>query len=190
MKKICIYCGSSRGSGNGFMEMADRVGRVLARRKLSLVYGGSRVGLMGQVADAALEEGGDVIGIIPESFPPRVAHDGLTELRVVGSMHERKHMMFSISDAFIALPGGFGTLEEILEVLTWAQLGVHGKPCGLINVDNYFDGFLSFLDNAVSKGFLKSEHRNMLLVEYSPEGLLSRMESFRGVEMPKWPETD
>jgi uncharacterized protein (TIGR00730 family) len=190
MKKVCVYCGSSSGSGDGYLEMADRLGRALARRKLDLVYGGARVGLMGRVADAVLAEGGDVIGVIPGSFPPRVAHPGLTELRVVGTMHERKNMMFAISDAFIALPGGLGTLEEILEVLTWAQLGIHGKPCGLVNVQGYFDTFLSFLDHAVSNGFLKREHRSMLLVEPSPEGLLRRMDAFCRTEAPKWAEMD
>lgn len=190
MKKICVYCGSSRGSGSDYLEMADRLGRVLARRKLGLVYGGACLGLMGKLADAVLEEGGSVVGIIPKTFPPGVAHDGLTELRVVDSMHERKDMMFAMADAFIALPGGFGTLEEILEVLTWSQLGIHGKPCGLINVNGYFDSLLSFLDNAVSNGFLRREHRNMLLVEPSPEGLLTRMASFRGAETPKWTEIE
>ncbi len=190
MKKVCVYCGSSRGSGDGYMEMADRLGRLLARRKLDLVYGGSRVGLMGRLADAVLGEGGNVIGVIPKSFPPGVAHDCLTDLRVVGSMHERKNMMFEMADGFIALPGGFGTLEEILEVLTWAQLGIHAKPCGLIDVNGYFDSFLFFLDNAVSKGFIRLEHRNLLLAEPSPEELLQRMDSLRSTKVPKWPEME
>jgi uncharacterized protein (TIGR00730 family) len=173
-----------------YLGVARQLGTLLARRKLGLVYGGARVGLMGQVADAALAEGGDVIGIIPKAFASRVAHDGLKRLHVVDTMHERKNMMFELADAFIALPGGFGTLEEILEILTWAQIGIHCKPCGLINVDEYFDPFLTFLDNAVSNGFVKPVHRDMLLVGRTPAELLERIENYRAVEVSKWMEAD
>jgi len=141
---------------------------------------------MGQVADTVMKAGGVVIGVIPKSFAHKVSRQGLTELHVVDSMHERKTMMFDLSDAFIALPGGFGTLEEVAEILTWGQLGLHTKPCGLINVDGYFDLLLSFLDNAVSKGFMKQEHRAMLLVSNAPEDMLKRLEAYRAPKVEKW----
>jgi len=166
--------------------MAQRLGQALVDRKHELVYGGADVGLMGQVADTVMKAGGVVIGVIPKSFAHKVSHQGLTELHVVDSMHERKTMMFDLSDAFIALPGGFGTLEEVAEILTWAQLGLHKKPCGLINVDGYFDLLLSFLDNAVSKGFMRQEHREMLLVSNAPEDMLKRLEAYRAPEVEKW----
>lgn len=166
--------------------MAQRLGQALVDGGYELVYGGADVGLMGEVADTVLKAGGVVRGIIPESFARKVSHHGLTELRVVGSMHERKMMMFDMSDAFIALPGGFGTLEEVAELLTWAQLGLHSKSCGLINVDGYFDLLLSFLDNAVSRGFIKQEHREMLLVSDEPAGLLNRMTNYKAPVVEKW----
>ena len=190
MERICVYCGSSSGSTPRHLDAAHRLGQTLARRKLGLIYGGARVGLMGRVADAALEEGGEVTGIIPRAFASRVAHEGLTKLHVVDTMHVRKNLMFEMADAFIALPGGFGTLEEILEILTWAQIGIHSKPCGIINVDGYFDSFLSFLDNTVSSGFVKPEHRRMLLVAETPEEMLQQMESYRVFEVSKWAESE
>lgn len=141
---------------------------------------------MGQVADAVLKAGGVAIGVIPKSFADKVSHHNLTELHVIDTMHERKTMMFGLSDAFVALPGGFGTLEEVAEILTWAQLGMHAKPCGLINVDGYFDLLLSFFDNAVTKGFMKREHREMLLVSDSPENLLTQMDSYIAPKVEKW----
>jgi len=156
------------------MAMARMLGRAIIDNGLDLVYGGADVGLMGEVADTVLGGGREVIGIIPKSFAHKVSHRGLTELRVVDSMHERKAMMFDLSDAFIALPGGFGTLEEVTELMTWAQLGFHSKPCGLVNVAGYFDTLLSFLDNAVSEGFMKRKHREMLLVSDDPGTLISR----------------
>ncbi len=168
------------------MAMAQLLGQAIVARKYELVYGGADVGLMGQVADTVLKAGGVVIGVIPRSFAHKVSHQGLTELHVVDSMHERKTLMFDLSDAFIALPGGFGTLEEVAEILTWGQLGLHTKPCGLINVDGYFDQLLSFLDNAVSKGFMWQEHRDMLLVSNTPEDLLKRFEVYRAPTIEKW----
>jgi len=166
--------------------MARRLGQALAERGYELIYGGADVGLMGEVADTVLRAGGIVRGIIPESFAHKVSHRGLTELRVVSSMHERKKIMFDLSDAFIALPGGFGTLEEVAEVLTWAQLGLHSKPCGLINVHGYFDPLLSFLDGAVAEGFMKSEHRQMLLVTDDPLGMLDQMATYKVPMIEKW----
>jgi uncharacterized protein (TIGR00730 family) len=168
------------------MDMAQQLGQILANRNYELVYGGAEVGLMGEVANTVLKAGGLVIGVIPKSFAHKVSHQGLTELHVVDSMHERKSLMFELSDAFIALPGGLGTLEEITEILTWGQLGLHSKPCGLINVDGYFDPLLLFLDNAVSKGFMWPEHKEMLLVSDTPEELLKQFETYRPPKIEKW----
>ncbi len=186
MKRICVFCGSSPGFDPCYMAMARRLGKTLVDQNLELVYGGADVGLMGELADTVLEAGGVVTGVIPESFADKVSHRGLADLRVVDSMHERKNMMFELSDAFIAPPGGFGTLEEISELLTWAQLGLSKKPCGLINVGGYFDPLLLFLDGAVSNGFMNLEHREMLLVSDDPEDLLERMESYRVPKVEKW----
>ena len=186
MKRICVNCGSSLGFDPSYMAMARRLGQTLADENYELIYGGADVGLMGEVANTVLKAGGVVRGIIPQSFAHKVSHQGLTELRVVGSMHERKMMMFDLSDAFIALPGGFGTLDEVSEILTWAQLGLHSKPCGLINVQGYFDPLLSFLDNAVARGFMKQEHREMLLVADEPLGLLNQMASYIAPVVEKW----
>jgi len=186
MKRICVNCGSSPGFAPCYMAMARRLGQVLADRGYELIYGGADVGLMGEVANTVLQAGGVVRGIIPESFAHKVSHQGLTELCVVGSMHERKMLMFDMSDAFIALPGGFGTLEEVAEILTWAQLGLHSKPCGLINVEGYFDLLLSFLDNSVSRGFMKKEHREILLVSQDPTELLKQMATYKAPMVDKW----
>jgi len=186
MKQICVNCGSSLGYSNCYMAMARELGQVILENQYELVYGGADVGLMGEVAGTVLKGGGVVRGIIPESFAHKVSHQGLTELHVVGSMHERKQMMYDLSDAFVALPGGFGTLEEMSEILTWAQLGLHSKPCGLINVNGYFDLLLSFLDSAVTNGFIKQIHRDMLLVSDSTKGLLSGMESYESPTAEKW----
>jgi len=168
------------------MAMARRPGQTIVQHGLDLVYGGANVGLMGEVADTVLRGDRQVIGIIPRSFAHKVSHPGLTELHIVGSMHERKAMMFDLSDAFIALPGGFGTLEEISELMTWAQLGFHSKPCGLVNMAGYFDSLMSFLDNAVSQGFMKREHREMLLVSDDPETLIGRFENYQAPDVEKW----
>jgi hypothetical protein len=159
---------------------------VLAERKLALVYGGGRVGLMGSIADAVLEQGGEVIGVIPESLVRReVAHTGLSDLRVVQTMHERKALMAELADAFIALPGGFGTLDEFCEILTWAQLGLHGKPCGLLNVEGYFDPLLALFDRAVEDGFLHPKHRSMLITANDPEMLFEEMSRYRAPQVEK-----
>ena len=185
MKRICVNCGSSPGFDPCYIAMAERLGQVLVDTKYELVYGGADVGLMGQVANTVIKAGGLAIGVIPKSFTDK-SHQSLTELHVVDSMHERKTMMFNLSDAFIALPGGFGTLEEVSEILTWTQLGLHTKPCGLINVNGYFDLLLSFLDNSVSNGFMKKEHRDMLLVSNTPEDLLVQMDAYRAPQVEKW----
>jgi len=176
MKRICVFCGSSPGSDPRHGEAARALGRTLAGRGLELVYGGGSVGLMGMVADAALGAGGRVIGVIPQVLQIReLAHRGLTDLRVVGSMHERKALMAELSDAFIALPGGMGTLEELSEVLTWAQLGLHARPVGLLDVAGYYRPLIAFFDQAVSAGFLRPAHRAILQVAEAPAPLLDQL---------------
>ncbi len=193
MKRICVFCGSNLGSDGEYRTVARQLGELLAGRGLGLVYGGGNVGLMGVVADAALAAGGEVIGVIPQALVQReVAHNGLTDLRVVASMHERKQLMHQLADAFIALPGGFGTLEELLETVTWIQLGLHAKPCGLLNVKGYYDPLLTFLDRAVEARFLRPEHRGLLLAEGRAEDLLARFATYRPPQLRKWieqPET-
>ena len=187
MQRVCVFTGSSAGVRGEYRDAAHDLGRLLAQRGIGLVYGGARVGLMGAVADAALEAGGSVIGVIPEALVAKeIAHTGLTELRVVGSMHERKALMADLSDAFVALPGGWGTLEEFFEVLTWAQLGLHRKPCGLLNVAGYFDGLLTFADHAAGEGFVRREHREMMFVADTPDVLLDRMARHQPPAVEKW----
>lgn len=187
MKRICVFCGSNRGVGEAYAEAARTVARLLAQRKLGLVYGGGNVGLMGILADAMLEAGGEVIGVIPHSLVAReVAHHGVTELRIVQTMHERKALMNELSDGFIAMPGGFGTLDEFFEVLTWSQLGFHGKPCGMLDVDGYFRELLAMLDRAVEQKFLSPAHRALVISEADPATLLARMAAFRPVTAGKW----
>ncbi len=186
MKRICIYCGSSSGHDLCYLKAAGNLGRIIAEREIELVYGGAEIGLMGHLANTILNAGGSVIGIIPKSFAHKVSHKNLTKLHVVDSMHERKTMMFDLSDAFIAMPGGFGTLEEILEVLTWGQLSFHKKPCGLLNVNGYFNLLLSFLENAVSEGFVKKAHKEMLLISDNPAELLKKMDSYTAPGIEKW----
>ncbi|MEI7727984.1 MAG: TIGR00730 family Rossman fold protein [Verrucomicrobiota bacterium] len=188
MKRVCVQCGSNPGFAPVYLEAARELGRVLGRQRLELVYGGAAVGLMGAVADEALTAGARVIGIIPESFAHRIAHLRLTELHVVPGMHERKAMMFERSDGFVALPGGYGTLDEVFEVLTWAQLGFHQKPCGLLNVNGYFNRLIGFLDHAAAEGFLKPAHREMLLVEDTPAALLERLAGYHPPQVDKWME--
>ncbi len=164
MPRICVFCGSSRGNRPAYREAAERVGSLLAGRGIGLVYGGGNIGLMGLMADAALAAGGEVIGVMPRRLVRReVAHRGLTELREVNSMHERKALMADLSDAFLALPGGYGTFEEFCEMLTWTQLGIHAKACGLLNVEGFFDPLLALFDRAVAEGFLKAQHRTLVL---------------------------
>jgi len=186
MTRICVYCGSSPGARPEYAAAARRLGELLAERKLALVYGGSDLGVMGQVAGAALDAGGEVIGVIPRAMHEKVNHPALTRLHVVESMHDRKALMFELADGFIALPGGVGTVEEFMEVLTWAQLGTHGKPCGLLNVCDYFGSLLAFLDHAVSQRFVKPAHREMILVDSRPEGLLDRFARYVPPTVDKW----
>lgn len=186
MKRICVYCGSSPGVNGTYGEAARRLGITLVQNNLELVYGGAEIGLMGEVANAVLRTGGKVIGVLPQAFAEKVSHRGLTELHIAGSMHERKQMMFDLSDAFIALPGGLGTIEELTELLTWAQLGFHNKPCGLLNIAGYFNSFLSFLDHAVSQGFIKPAHREMLFTAEEPGVLLELFRSYEPPQTEKW----
>jgi uncharacterized protein (TIGR00730 family) len=180
VKRVCVFCGSSPGVRPEYAAMARWLGSALARRGIGLVYGGASIGIMGNVADAVLAEGGEVIGVIPRSLLDReVAHDGLTEQHVVDSMHQRKAMMAERADAFLALPGGLGTLEELFEVWTWGLLGLHAKPFGLLEVEHYFAPLISFLDHGVTEGFIREAHRAMVLVDTHPELLLDRLSSYR-----------
>jgi uncharacterized protein (TIGR00730 family) len=166
--RVCVFCGSSPGDEPAYLQSASETGRILTERGVGVVYGGGRVGLMGALADAALAAGGEVIGIIPEALAAReIAHRGLTQLHVVGSMHERKALMAAESDAFLTLPGGFGTLEELFEAVTWRQLGFHDKPCGIVNVAGYFDGLLKFCDDAAAHGFVYARDRAGLFARIS-----------------------
>jgi uncharacterized protein (TIGR00730 family) len=187
MNSVCVYCGSSPGNDPDYAAAAQELGRTLAERGTTLVYGGGHVGLMGVVADAALGAGGEVIGVMPRSLVDReIGHTNLTKLHVVRSMHERKALMSELSEGFIALPGGNGTLEEFFEVLTWAQLGEHAKPCGLLNVAGYYDPLLAVFDQMVDRAFLKREHREIVLVEEDPSSLLERFEGYEPPTTIKW----
>lgn len=190
MKSICVFCGSSRGNVPAYEDVARSLGETLARTGITLVYGGGHVGLMGVVANAALASGGEVVGVISRSLVEReISHNGLSDLHVVGSMHERKAMMSGLSEGFIALPGGTGTLEEFFEVLTWAQLGEHGKPCGLLNIAGYYDPLLALLDHMVNNEFLSETNRSIVIVEAEPAALLARFEEYRPPKTPKWIDT-
>jgi uncharacterized protein (TIGR00730 family) len=187
MKRVCVYCGSSPGRLPGYREAARELAHEMVARGLDLVYGGGSVGVMGAVADAVLERGGAVTGVIPRSLATKeLAHDGLTELIVVGSMHERKAKMAELSDAFVALPGGWGTCEEIFEMLTWAQLGFHAKPCGLLNVAGYYDPLFAFLEHAIAERFVKEEYRPMMIMEDDPGRLIDRFAVYRAPRVKKW----
>ena len=190
IKNICVNCGSNTGTRSEYLNAAIDLGKYLAESNIGLVYGGAGVGLMGAVASSVMEKGGKVIGVIPESFADRVGHDNLTELHVVSTMHERKTIMFDLSDGFIALPGGMGTIEEVFEVLTWAQLGFHSKPCGLLNICGYYDSILAFLNNAVAQQFVRQEHRDMLLVDVDPESLITRFINYEVTHIDKWINID
>jgi uncharacterized protein (TIGR00730 family) len=186
LNRICVFCGTNPGSQPAYGVAARELGRVLAEREIELVYGGASVGIMGELADSVQEHEGHVTGIIPQQLMEKeAAHTGIRNLIVVASMHQRKSQMADMSDGFIALPGGIGTLEGFLEVLTWGQLGIHGKPAGILNVEGYFDDLTAFLDHAVQEGFLTSEHRHAIMVESEPEKLLDRMRSFRAPESEK-----
>jgi uncharacterized protein (TIGR00730 family) len=187
MQRICIFCGSSPGGDPAYVDAAQDMGREIVARNLTLVYGGGHVGLMGAVADAVLEAGGSVIGVIPHALAVReVAHQRLTRLHVVGSMHERKAMMADLSDAFVALPGGFGTYEEFFEAVTWTQLGVHKKPCGLLNVAGFYDPLVQFLNNAVTEQFVRPQHRSTIIVDTHPGRLIDQLGRMQLPDVPKW----
>ena len=189
METVCVFCGSRYGARASYKALAQRTGSMLARRGLKLVYGGGRVGLMGVLADAALKEGGEVTGVIPEALVVKeAAHAGLSKLHVVGSMHERKKLMADLSDGFVALPGGYGTLEEFLEVLSWAQLSFHEKPCGLLDVHGYWEPLASLFDKAVVEGFVHPEHRSLVLTEEDPELLLDEMNRYLPPKAKRWIE--
>jgi hypothetical protein len=187
---VCVFCGSSEGARPDYLEAARAVGALLAERGIQMVYGGGRIGLMGAAADACLAAGGRVIGVIPEALAIKeVAHAGLTELHVVATMHERKALMADLSDAFLALPGGYGTFEEFCEVVTWSQLGVHRKPCGLLNVCGFYAPLLALFDHATAEAFIRREHRRIVLVEEEPAVLLDRLAAWDSSEMEsvaKW----
>ncbi|MDZ4871815.1 MAG: putative cytokinin riboside 5'-monophosphate phosphoribohydrolase [Chroococcidiopsis cubana SAG 39.79] len=191
MESICIFCGSSTGNRSIYQEAAQAMGEAIARRGLSLIYGGGNVGLMGMVADAALAAGGEAIGVIPKFLVDKeIAHNGLTQLHVVDSMHDRKALMTELADAFIALPGGYGTLEEFCEILTWAQLGLHQKPQGLLNVEGYYDPLLQLFDRAVTEDFLRSELRSLVLESSSSEDLLDLLANYQPITVEKWLRQD
>ena len=186
MKRICVYCGSNSGSRSEYFETATYLGQCLAERGIGIVYGGAEVGLMGAVASSALNRGGEVIGVIPELFAEKVKHHKLSQLHVVPTMHDRKMKMFDLSDGFIALPGGIGTIEEVFEILAWAQLGCHDKPCGILNICGYFDSIIEFLEHSVSQQFLKKAHREMIMFDENPNGLLEQFKSYKAPTEPKW----
>ena len=176
-KWVCVFCASAEGASPKYLEAAELLGRLIVQRGYGLLYGGATVGAMGAVADAALEAGGEVVGVIPEVIREReIDHRGLTELHVVGTMHERKALMASRADAFVALPGGYGTLDEFIEIVTWAQLKIHAKPCVLVNVGGFYDGFLRFLDHTVEQGFIFPENRTLVQVARDPEEALDLVE--------------
>lgn len=187
MKSITVFCGSNSGFRAEYAEAARNLARLLAAQNIRLVYGGGNVGLMGIIADEVMRAGGEVIGIIPDSLDKKeVGHRGITELRVVGSMHERKAQMAELAEGFIAMPGGIGTFEEFFEILTWAQLGFHDKPCGILNVAGYYDGLLALCDNAVAEGFLRPAHRQLILDDADAGALLEEMKNFRPAPLEKW----
>lgn len=187
MKKIAVFCGSSKGNRPEFMKMADEVGKTLVAKGYGLVYGGANIGLMGAVANGVLEAGGEAIGVLPTFMRTKeIAHRNLTELIMVETMHERKMKMHELCDGVVAIPGGFGTMEELFEVLTWAQLGLHEKPIGLLNADGYYNGLLQMADNMKNEGFLQEKHYNMLLYSTHIDDLLEQMENYKAPEVDKW----
>jgi uncharacterized protein (TIGR00730 family) len=191
MQRVCVFCGSSVGRNPSYAHAATALGELLARRRIGIVFGGGRVGMMGVLADSALAAGGEVIGVIPEALVAReLAHTGVTDLRVVSSMHERKALMASLSDVFVALPGGFGTFEEFCEVTTWSQLGLHRKPCGLLNVEGFFEPLLALFDHAAAEGFIRPEHRAIVVVESEPATLLDRLAAYLPPRQEKWIEPE
>jgi uncharacterized protein (TIGR00730 family) len=191
MQRVCVFCGSSPGHDPVYVAAARELGTVIAARGIGLVYGGASVGLMGALADAVLAAGGEVIGVLPRALDDReIAHRGLTELRIVTSMHERKAQMAELADAFIALPGGLGTLEELFEAWTWSQLGLHQKACGILNVLGFFTPLLGFLDHATAAGFIRPSHRDVLRAATEPGALLDELAAYRPPPLPKWLNRD
>lgn len=187
MDRLCVYCGASEGRNPVYLDAARTLGRILADREIGLVYGGGHVGMMGAVADATLDAGGEAYGVMPQALVDReIAHKGLTDLNVVDSMHTRKERMAELSDGFIALPGGFGTLEELMEVLTWAQLGFHRNPCGFLNVGDYYTQLVGFFDQQVEEGFVSADHRNMVVVTDDVEELLDRFAAYDPPEVKQY----
>ncbi len=190
IKRICVFCGSSSGSKPQYVEMARKLGRTLARRGVGLVYGGGSIGLMGALADGALAAGGEVIGVIPKALQLReLAHARLTSLHVVSSMHERKAKMAELAHGFIALPGGMGTLEEFAEILTWGQLGLHMRPCGLLDVAGYYRPLIAFFDDAVAQGFVRPQHRQLVMVAEDPDALLDAFGAYKPPDVERWIDT-
>jgi uncharacterized protein (TIGR00730 family) len=187
LRRVCVFCGSSLGVQPVFAQAADDLGQLLAQRGIELVYGGGNVGLMGRIADACLAHGGRAMGVIPRNLVEKeIAHGALTKLHVVDSMHERKALMADLADAFIALPGGFGTWEEFCEVLTWSQLGLHRKACALLNIGGYYDPLLAMADRAVDQGFLRDVHRELLIADTDPARLLDRLADYKVPMVDKW----
>lgn len=187
MKNITVFCGSNSGFRTEYAEAAKNLAQLFVKDNIRLVYGGGNVGLMGVIADAVMREGGEVTGIIPDSLDKKeVGHHGITELRIVGSMHERKAMMAELADGFIAMPGGIGTFEEFFEILTWAQLGFHEKPCAVLNIAGYYDGLLALCETAVREGFLHPMHRQLILEDSEPAALLEKMKNYRPKHFGKW----
>jgi uncharacterized protein (TIGR00730 family) len=187
MRRLCVFCGSSLGNQVAYSDAAEAMGALIAKRGLGLVYGGGNVGLMGVIADAVIDNGGEVIGVIPQALADReIANTRITELHVVDSMHTRKAMMAELADGFVAMPGGVGTFEEFFEVVTWTQLGVHRKPCGLLNVNGFYTPLAAFIDQAVSEGFIKPVHRAAIVVDDNPERLLDTLSTIVLPDVPKW----
>jgi uncharacterized protein (TIGR00730 family) len=187
MKRIAVYCGSNKGVRPEYVAAAEKLGALIARANIELVYGGGMLGLMGAVADAALKNGGHVIGVIPEKlFIKEVAHEKLPDLRIVKNMHERKALMTELADGFIALPGGYGTFEEFFEVLAWSQLGWHQKPFGLLNIAGFYTHLMAFLDHTAAEGFIRPKHRELVILESGPENILQRLKDFRPTNEVKW----
>ena len=187
MKQICVYCGSNMGAREIYRDAARALGNEMARRGIGLVYGGSNIGLMGIVADAVLDAGGSVVGVMPEHLAAKeIAHAHLTELRVVKTMHERKALMADLADGFVALPGGFGTYDEFCEVVTWAQLGLHQKPCAMLNVAGYYDAMIAMFDHATQEGFVRDTHRAMLILSSDTSDLLDQMQNYHAPIVSKW----
>ena len=187
MKSICVFCGSSTGSNSKYVAAARQLGELIAQKEISLVYGGGNVGLMGEIANSVLENRGEVIGVIPQFLVEKeLVHDKLSELRIVASMHERKAMMAELADGFVALPGGFGTLEETVEVLTWAQLGLHRKPVGLLNVERYFNFLYDFFKHMVAEKFLHTEYKDMILIKDNAQEIIDSLIGFQLPEIDKW----